>query len=75
MRAWCTTAAAPPAPAPALQAYNVRRQADLDALQAEADGVVQHLREQQRALAGRGREAAALQKQLVLRRGRGAGQG
>jgi hypothetical protein len=49
------------------QAYNARRQADLDALQAEADGVVRHLREQQRALATREREAGGREKQLALR--------
>ena len=58
-----------PRPCPVLppQAYNARRQADLDALQAEADGVVAHLREQQRALAAREREAAARDKAAGLR--------
>lgn len=35
--------------------------------QAEADGVVAHLQEQQRALAARERDAAGRQKQLALR--------
>lgn len=50
-----------------MQAYNARRQADLDGLQAEADGVVVHLREQQRGLAARDREADGREKQLALR--------
>ena len=56
-----------PLPVPllsALQAYNARRQGDLDALQAEADSVVQHLREQQRALAGLAAGLAPLQRQM-----------
>ena len=49
------------------QAYNARRQDDLDALQAEADAVVQHLREQQQVLAARDRAMASLEKQLSAR--------
>lgn len=53
--------------APAPQAFNARRQADLDALQAEADGVVAQLQEQQHGVAARERDAAARDKQMGLR--------
>lgn len=49
------------------QAYNARRAGELDGLQAEAEATLQHLREQQRALGGREREAAAREKQLAAR--------
>lgn len=45
---------------------------NFETLQAEADGVVAHLREQQRALAAREREAAARDKAAALRCSRGA---
>lgn len=56
----------PPAAHPH-QAYNARRAAELDGLQAEAEATLQHLQEQQRALGGREREAGARDKQLAAR--------
>ena len=50
-----------------MQSFNARRQADLDALQSEADTTVARLREQQAAVAGREREAAAREKHATHR--------